>query len=285
MKAFFFDLDTLVETNSKVWLVDKTQPNIPIVKISKSDYNLVKKGLFRKIENKLLIGDEEYFFPEDLLNKIKISCKTTKTDITNLRFSMQEFINKELIENLEYRVNLENILHLKNKTDDIYIVCSKNTKKNYEKFILKLEEKLEENGIKIKDYYFISETFYNRDEDKINHKKARLLLQHIVGYKTDVDKFTEREIKEYDEINFYDDELTTIDMCKTSINILQFILSNTEKNLSDRIKQKLKEKDKFFQLNLVTPNRVNRFIKTTLILKLPNLFKTFESFSWTKTKN
>ena len=285
MKAFFFDLDTLVETNSKVWLVDKTQPNIPIVKISKSDYNLVKKGLFRKIENKLLIGDEEYFFPEDLLNKIKINCKNSKTDISNLRFSMQEFINKELIENLEYRVNLENILHLKNKTDDIYIVCSKNTKKNYEKFILKLEEKLEENGLKIKDYYFISETFYNRDEDKINHKKARLLLQHIVGYKTEVDKFSEKEIKEYDEIDFYDDESTAIDMCKNSINILQFILSNTEKNLSDRIKQKIKEKDKVFQLNLVTSNKVNRFIKTTLILKLPNLFKTFESFSWSKFRN
>jgi hypothetical protein len=41
MKSHFFDIDVILSTNSQVWIVDKTIPNIPIMKISKSDFNLI----------------------------------------------------------------------------------------------------------------------------------------------------------------------------------------------------------------------------------------------------
>jgi hypothetical protein len=31
--ANFFDINTLITINSKVWIIDKLKPNIPIVKI------------------------------------------------------------------------------------------------------------------------------------------------------------------------------------------------------------------------------------------------------------
>jgi hypothetical protein len=65
--------------------------------------------------------------------------------------------------------------------------------------INKIEDKLKDNGLVIKNYYFISETFYNRNEDNISHKKVRLLLQHLIGLKTDDNKFTSEEIEEYFE--------------------------------------------------------------------------------------
>ena len=74
--------------------------------------------------------------------QIKIKAKNHRADISNLAFSLQEFMNKELIENLDYDINLENILHLKNTDDDIYVICSKNTKRNYELMISKIEDKL-----------------------------------------------------------------------------------------------------------------------------------------------
>jgi hypothetical protein len=284
MKSHFFDIDTLIKTESKVWLVDKMYPNVPIIKITKSDFNLIKKGIFRNNGFKIKFSGEEYFLPEYLMNDIKIKCKNSKTNISNLSFSMQEFFNKELIENLDHKINLDNIIHLKNTTDDIYIICSKNNKNNYEYFIEKLESKLEENGLKIKKYYFISETFYNRDEDEISHKKIRLLIQHIVGFKTDINKFTNQELTEYDEINFYEDEVNTVEMAKKSTETLQFILSNTEKEIMEQIKDKLKKTEKILYVNLITPNKLNRFVKTTTYIKLPNLFKTFESFSWSRFK-
>lgn len=278
--ARFFDIDVILNTNSMVWIVDKLVPNIPILKISQSEFNLIKKGIYKGQENSMKFGGSDYWISSDFMDKIKIKSKNHQANFSNLIFSMQEFMNKELIENLEYTLNLDNILHLKNTDDDIYFICSRNNKKNYELMISKIEDKLKENGLIIKNYYFISETFYNRNEDQISHKKIRLLLQHLVGLKTDGDKFTDEEIERYDEVYFYDDEECAIKLAIDSNKLLTFLLSNTDPNLKDRIKSELKEEERLLFVNYVTGNRVNRFITTKVKIEFSNLIKAFESFKW-----
>ena len=280
MRAHFFDLDTLIQSTGQVWIIDTTYPNSPIMKIKKSDYNLIKKEVYRSNGERVQFSGENYFLPKELFKELQLNCKKTKTDISSLSFSMQEFLNREIIDEMDFNINLEIIKPLKNSIDDIYIICSKNNKINYEKYITTLEDKLLDEGLKIKNYYFISETFFNRSQSDISHKKIRLLLQHIVGLKTDKDKFIDQEITEYNEIFFYEDEVSTIEMAKKYSEILLFLLSNTEENLSSRIKDKLKKTEKILTLNLITPNRVNRFVKTIISVRLPNVIKTFESFRW-----
>jgi hypothetical protein len=50
--ANFFDINTLITINSKVW-IDKLKPNIPIVKISKSEFNLLN-NVYKKMVLDLL---------------------------------------------------------------------------------------------------------------------------------------------------------------------------------------------------------------------------------------
>jgi hypothetical protein len=278
MKAHFFDLDTILTTDNKVWLVDKTIPNIPIMKISQSDFNLIKKGIYKSQGNSIDFSGHTYWLPTDLFEKLKIKAKNHRADVSNLAFSLQEFMNKELIENLNYDINLENILHLKNTDDDIYVICSKNTKRNYELMISKIEDKLKENGLVIKKFYFISETFYNRVSDDISHKKVRLLLQHIVGLKTEGDKFTEEKLDQYDELFFYDDEENVIKLAKESNRLLTVLLSNTETKLKEIIKEDLKSKNHTLYVNLITGNKVNRFVTTKVDIQFSNLITVFESF-------
>ena len=280
MKAHFFDLDTILTTDNKVWVVDKTIPNIPIMKISQSDFNLIKKGIYKSQGNSINFSGHTYWLPTDLFEKIKIKAKNHRADISNLAFSLQEFMNKELIENLDYDINLENILHLKNTDDDIYVICSKNTKRNYELMISKIEDKLKENGLIIKKFYFISETFYNKVSDDIAHKKVRLLLQHIVGLKTEGDKFTEEKLGQYDELFFYDDEENVIKLAKESNKLLTVLLSNTDNKLKEIIKEDLKSKKYTLYVNLITGNKVNRFITTKVDIQFSNLITVFESFKW-----
>jgi hypothetical protein len=280
MKAHFFDLDTILTTDNKVWLVDKTIPNIPIMKISQSDFNLIKKGIYKSQGNSINFSGHTYWLPTDLFEKIKIKAKNHRADISNLAFSLQEFMNKELIENLDYDINLENILHLKNTDDDIYVICSKNTKRNYELMISKIEDKLKENGLIIKKFYFISETFYNKVSDDISHKKVRLLLQHIVGLKTEGDKFTEEKLAQYDELFFYDDEENVIKLAKESNKLLTVLLSNTDNKLKEIIKEDLKSKKYTIYVNLITGNKVNRFVTTKVDIQFSNLITVFESFKW-----
>jgi hypothetical protein len=280
MRAHFFDFDVIVKMNSKVWIVDKNFPNIPLLKISEAEFNLIRNGIYRSQGNSINFSGTDYWIPTELFNRLKIKSKKHEADFSNLGFSLQEFMNKELMENIEFEIKCDNILHLKNCDDHIYIICSKNSKKNYEKMIEKLEDKLLENGLSIKKYYHISETFYNRNQDDIAHKKVRLLLQHAVGYKTDVDKFTDEKLEQYEEIFYYDDEINSVNLSKNSNLLLKSILDKTEQKLSDIIKNELKEKEHILNTNHCTDNKMNKFISTKTVLGYSNLIKSFESFKW-----
>ena len=281
MKAHFYDIETVLTMDSKVWIVDKTNPKAPITKISRSDFNLIRNGIYKGQGNSIYFGGSTYWVPENLMNDLKVRCKNLKIDITNLIFSMQEYMNPDVIETLDYDINIENLAHLKNTTDDIYFICSKNTKNNYEKIIKKIEGKLENIGLAVKKYYFISDTFYSRDLDEVAHKKVRLLLQHLVGLKTEGDKFTEEELQKYDEIEFYEDDENTISLAINCNKLLQLIIDNSESDIKSKVKDILKSETVLYA-NYVSPNKAKRFTKTKVAVEYHNLIKTFERFNWKK---
>lgn len=278
MNAHFFDIDTLIKIENSVWIVSKLKPNEPLIKISQSEFNLIKKGIYRKYQSLLKIGNKNYWVPENLLNQLKIKCKIHKCDITDISFSMQEFMNPELIVNLKNEIITEHFYHLKNTSDDIYVICSKNNRQNYEIIIQKVEDALYELGLQIKKFYFISETFYNRDEDQIAHKKVRLLLQHLVGFKTSDDRFSDEEITKYDTVYFYDDEITSINLAHNSNSVMNFLLQNTNNNVKLKIKDSLKSGENIIVVNQCTNNKVQNFITKNVNISYSSVIKTFESF-------
>lgn len=282
MIAHFFDIDTLIRVDNSVWIVSKSKPSIPIVKITQSEFNLIKKGIYRKFNSSLDINGVSYWFPENLLNELKIKSKKQNFDISNLSFSMQEFTNKEIIENLDYQIIVEHFQHLKNKVDDIYVICSKMSKNSYEPIISKLEKELEDIGLKIKKFYFLSETFYNRKEDDIAHKKVRLLLQHLMGLKTDGDKFTDEEVSKYDLIYYYDDEPKVISLAQNSNSLFSILLDNSEQSIKDIIRNIVKSKDNSIIVRTVTHNKINLFNDKEVLIEFSHIKKTFESFSYSE---
>ena len=282
MNAHFFDLNSLITMNSKVWIVNTRTPNKPLIRISKSEFNLLRKGVYKKDNINFDIDGQTYWLSEELFNKIKIKSKNNNVNISELSFSMQEFMNKDIIESGDFTIHLENIRHLKNTQDDIYVICSKNSKRSYESLIEKLEEKLLDFGLKIKNFYFVSETFYNRDRDDIVHKKVRLVLQHIIGLKTADTKFTEEEITKYDEVSLYDDDINTIKLAKGINDVLQFLVKNSDDEVKEKVKEVLKMEECELIINQVTFNKVNPFITTKVELNLNKIVKTFENFIYKK---
>ena len=276
MNAHFFDLNSLITMNSKVWIVNTRTPNKPLIRISKSEFNLLRKGVYKKDNINFNIDGQTYWLSEELFNKIKIKSKNNNVNISELSFSMQEFMNKDIIENGDFTIHLENIRHLKNSQDDIYVICSKNSKRSYESLIEKLEEKLLDFGLKIKNFYFISETFYNRDRDDIVHKKVRLVLQHIIGLKTADTKFTEEEITKYDQVSLYDDDTNTIKLAKGINDVLQFLVKNSDDEVKEKVKEVLKMEECELIINQVTFNKVNTFITTKVELNLYKIVRSFQ---------
>lgn len=280
MEAHFFDLDVLINFDNAVWIVSKTKPKDCIIRISQSEFNLIRKGVYKKFNCPLKLSGQHYWLPENLYNTLKIKCKQKRVDITDLTFSMQEFLNPEIIENLKYTLLDNHFEHLKNSNDDIYIICSKSSKMSYEPVIKKLEKHLSDIGLRPKNYYFISETFYNKNSDDISHKKVRLILQHLIGYKTNGDKFTEEEISKYQKVQFYDDDQSTLKLATGINSVLDFLLSNTDEKLSSVIKEDVKQSSPCLVVNQATGNKIQPFFSTVVTLKVGKLIKTFESFRY-----
>ena len=281
MIAHFFDIESVLVNDGKVWIVDKYNLNTSLMKLNQSDFNLIRKGIYKPQNNKVNLGGTDYWFPNDIFDELKLKCKLNKANITDLSFSMREFLDEDLIDTMNYDINIDNILHLRNTTDSIYFICSENTKDNYDKFIKKIEKKLEDNGLVVKKYYFISETFYSRNTDEIAYKKVRLLLQHLIGLKTEGDKFIDEELDCYELINFYDTDEVAIKLAINVNDLLQLLISNSPKELKENIKLALKD-DKELIVNRVTPNKVNKFSITKVKIEYHNLIKTFEKFNWRK---
>jgi len=280
MNALFFDIDSIIKVESKVWVVSKKYPNRPLIKLSESEFNLIQTGIFKTKGVELNISGKNQWISEETYNLIKSACKKNSVDITALAFSMKEFNDPEIIDSLEYHIFKEHLIDCKNYTGHIYLLCSKNTLRNYEKIIQKVKSYLESIGVELFGHYALSETFFNRDEDKIVQSKNKLLIQHLVGYKTDDDKFTDNQIQQYKNITYYDSDSKSIDFSKSINNLLKILYDNSTDSIKDEIKTKVDNSEIKLLSNFVTYNLSNPFVKFETKISLYNLVKSFESFKW-----
>lgn len=279
-KCNVFDIDTILTINSKVWIVDKTKPNIPILKINEYEFNLIKDGIYKSHNNKIYFNGKVYWLPTNLYNEIKIHAKNYKTDLDNLGISIQEFLNKDIIDHIEYDLNIDLFKKLlKNKTDDNFIICSKLSKRNYISIIEKVEKKLTEEGILIKKFISINETFFNKENDFVHYKKIEFLLRLLTGYKIQDKKFIDKQNKQYNVANFYDIDLGTLNIFNDINNYFKSILNNSDNGLKEVIKEDIDLTKPLLEINQLTTNKYNQFITKSVYLDYSNIFKTFESFN------
>lgn len=284
MNAHFIDLDIILKTESKPWIVSKENPNIPILKMEPSDFKVFQSGIYKNQNNKIQFNGKTFWLSNDFMNKVKLSAKKYRADISNLAISLQEYLNPQLIENIPFEVDLSIFNSIINTDDDIYIICSKNTKRNYDKQIQKLESDLKEKGLKIKEFYYISETFMNRDEDIISHLKVKLILQHLIGLKTEGDKITNEEITDYIKITYYDDSKPTIELAKRINQVLESLLLKTEKEVKLKVKDKIQNIENVLVVKEYTHNKSKKFNETIVDLEYTNVVKNFESFNFSFSK-
>lgn len=114
----------------------------------------------------------------------------------------------------------------------------------------------------------------------MSQKKAKILIQHTIGLKTEIDKFINEEVTQYDEVNLYDDESNCIEVCKGSNEIIRFLVSNSPDDVKESVKSIIKEKQLLININQVTFNKINKFITTPVKIEWENVIKTFERFRY-----
>ena len=119
MVSHFFDLETIIRSDSKIWVVDKSKPSLCLLKVDQSDFNLIRSGIFRKQGNLIRFAGVDYYLPDEIMNKVKIVAKNMKANTSNLAFSMREFIDPDYIGTVNHTIDVGAISHLRNTQDDI----------------------------------------------------------------------------------------------------------------------------------------------------------------------
>lgn len=278
MIAHFVDIDCLVSLGGNAWIVDKSSPDVPIMKISRSDFNLYRGGVYRSQGNRVDFNGRTFWLPEDVYGRLKVKLKNRGGGLGSLAISMQEFMNKELVDNIPYEVRPDMVAALRNLTDDIYIVCPRMTRRTHASIIARLTEELATKGVKPKKFYHISESFHNQTEDYILFRKARLYIQHLVGHRTDGDKFTDDEVKMYSRIEVHDDSMSILSVAREMNDTLRRLLQNTQDSVARVVRENVDESRPEVTFNWHTGNSVNPVVTERVRIDYSSVIRHFESF-------
>lgn len=266
----FFDLDgTLWGVQTRAWLIHKKYPNKPLLVLTNGQFDDILSGVFKQDEIRLEYNGKVYWISKKMFNSIKKNIPSIKSD--QLGISLIEKINPEYYKKLTFYK--ENIRHLINQTGvDIGILSGRYSEENDQKLLTLLKTEFDNIGLEINKFYYVSDYFQVKNNDKLNFKKLNILLEHLVGFKIVDDHFVPIKQDLYKEVYFYDDEFQNINVANGIQDIFEEYLRNTDDEVYKRIIFRIKELKPTLYTNLVSNNSMNRFKTNKVVLQQPKTF-------------
>jgi hypothetical protein len=277
MIAHLIDIDNCVfRFNRNVWIIDKKHPNKPIMTITEEEFNIIKSGVFEGNGHQIDFNGNKFWVSEKFFNLLKVKAKNNDIAIGELGISIQEFLNKELIDQLDVDINMGIFNDIKDKEGEILLIISKVTADKYQTHIKKLEEKLENIGLKTTQYFYINRTIYEQTKDLNAWKKSLIVSRLLTGYVPDGNIFTNQTNKTYDVVNYYDTDYPSLETIKDIQNSIDIMWMGSDEVLKETIKKEIKNK----KVNIIecSSNQLNPYIMTTVNLSQPKIIMTFENF-------
>lgn len=275
-----FDLDyTLWKTEAKLAVIDKNEPSKIIYRIPM--YEVVfMKDYYKKFDLEVSYNGFNWYLSDKLWDEIKSINK--KIELSDIGISYREFTNEEILEkqvfNTEYL--LDNLRHLKDVDTEIGLVTARCNKNNHSKNLEVLIDKIEKTiHKKVNKIYFVNDIDNNFSSDITSYRKAKIVLEYLIGFKIKGDKFIDLKQNVYNNVSFYDDDTKNIEAVQNLQFILEKLLSRTDLELKKDILGKLKNDNPVFNTYLITQNKVHPFIKKEQKLLFSNYIKMFENFS------
>lgn len=265
-----FDLDgTLWNFDSKIWIIDKNNPGKPIMKLSNKDFKLIKSGIYRKDDILIEYNGKSYYISNLLLEKLQRYVKSLIPE--RIGFSFIEFIDNKWIKNVKFLI--KNIFHLSNNTNiNIGFLSGRWDKHKDGKFLNDLRLELKNLNLDLDKIIFVNDYFNYSVNDNTNYQKLNSILEHLIGYKIDKNKFVALKQDKYNSIYFYDDEVSNINICKHIQEYFNELVLNTDDEVYNLIKIRLKESKLKLTTCLLTNNNLNNYKKEQFVLTEPVKF-------------
>ena len=267
-----FDLDnTLWYIKSDIWVIDKNNPSVPILKISPIEFALIRSGIYVKDDILIEYNGESFFISRDIMERIERKKKNIR--LGNIGISYSEFFDDDILNKKEVQLLLNNIKHLIGKNIEIGVLTARSDRKKHANLLNKLRVKLKEYGLEIDKIYFVSESIRAIGyQDKVVYDKNNILLTHLIGLGIEDNHFVPIKKDCFNKVHFYDDIKSNF----MSINNLQdyfdFLVRNSDQDCIEFINNRLESGNLTIVNNLITNNELNPFETKTIKLKSPIKF-------------
>lgn len=271
----FYDLDgTLWNIKEEdIWIIDKEKPYKALIILDQLEFSLISNGKYKKDELPLEYNGQKYYISKELFEIIKK--KSGSENIERFGISFIPLVRKEILDKREIDVLIHNIEHLRySKFIDFGLLTARSNQKNHADIVNRLRLELKKIGIEISKIFFVGEGMRMGVDYK---KKVYVLLEHLIGLKIKNGKFVSIKQDWYKKVSFYDDDPKNIDYANDIQFFLEDLLKRTDDELYKIIIDRINTQHLVLENYLVTDNEVNRFKKSTVVLRVPLRYPIKES--------
>ncbi len=262
----FFDLDnTLWYIKSNAWVILKDKPGKPLMKIGNLEFTLINNGVYIPDGNIVEFNNEKYFVSNDFVERLERRKKNIK--LSDIGISYAEYFDEDILNKKEVMFLLDNIKHLIGTNIELGLLTARTDRSKHAELLNKLRVKLQEYGFEINKIYFVEDRLrFIGSSDKVAYDKNKVLLEHLIGLEIENDKFIPMKKDAYNRVYFYDDVKQNFLSVNLMQEYFQKLMLNSDDEVVEYVKNRLKSQTLLLMNNLITNNEVNPF--DTKIIKL-----------------
>lgn len=227
----FFDLDGTLWKTGAMWRIVDLENNKIVFKLTQEEGQDIISGKYKESGIELPNSLYKPWISMEMWNEIIKIYPDIKLEKLGVDFS--EFRDeKELRKQVEkLSVLAENANHLKKDHSSVVgVLTARGNKDAHEQILSCLLEELDERGISFDEnkIYFLNDDKRSRSSGSTSFKKAKIILEHIIGYKIIDSKYTKEPQDKFNVIHFYEDEWKNFEEVYKLFSTMMKIQNNTE---------------------------------------------------------
>jgi DNA-binding cell septation regulator SpoVG len=283
MEIIFLDIDfTILRPEWKLAVIDKEDPSKVLMRIEPSQASLMTT-YWKKHNLAVNYNGGTYWLSPEILEKIQKVKKGITLD--RIGISMREWTSKEILD--RQKNNIEFVMHnlrsLKGKEASVILLSARAAKTNHEEFLKAIKQEITDKlKLSVVKEYFVNDMAVNATSHVTASRKAKIILEHLIGYKIKMNRFVDLSQTQSDKVSFYDDDKLNIDAVDELQPLFEHILRNTDRVLRSKIISMFENKTPSVTTKLATNNDLNPFLSNVVELQIPYNIDLFESYTTKK---
>lgn len=271
-EIFFLDLDYAL-SKPELAVIDKENPMNVVMRINGADEPLIS-STWKKYNLEVNYNGKTFWLSPDFLKSLKR--RVSSITLNRIGITYRNLSDDEIEENGKLTSLISKLKKFKDTGIPIVILSSLETKSKSDDSIKKL---ISTNlRLPVIKEYNISNMDINSSADAIVYRKAKIVLEHLIGFKIRNNRFVDLKQGKYSKVKLFDTDEKCIEGVKNLQLLFELCLYNTDKTIKHKILERFKNSILEWETFLITNNDINPFIRTFGNLVSPANVDLFNSF-------